>query len=673
MLDLSTLNPPQREAVTAPEGPLLVLAGAGSGKTRVITHRIAWLIAQGAAPASILAVTFTNKAADEMRERVVRLVGEAGEDVFVSTFHSFGRWLLEKEHAAAGLPQSFAICDASDQLTLLKRCMRDVNVDDRAFDVRRVLALVSRAKNALRGSIPVRPEGQGDDYDLVASEVFPRYQAALRAQRAVDFDDLIALPVALLRDHGAVRERQQGRFRHLLVDEYQDTNPAQLELLRLLAGKRRDVCAVGDDDQAIYGWRGADVRNVLRFERHFSGAREIRLEQNYRSTGHILACANAVIRENPRRKPKRLWTAAGDGAPVEVAVLAGEEEEARHVADEIVRARAGGRALSHIAVLYRLNGQSRPVEEALREARVPYHVRAGQAFFDRAEVRDLLAYLKVCSQPGDDVSVSRVVNVPPRGIGDASLERAQAWAAQRGATLFAALERAAEIEGLPRGAAERMRGFAELAKRYRAAFRSEPIGEVARRLVAEVDLHGHARASVKSAEAAQRKMGALEDALRSVEAWARRTTHAPTLAAYLAAVALDARDEDADAGEGVALMTLHAAKGLEFPLVFLVGAEEDLLPCAGIQGEASDPEEERRLAYVGITRARERLVVTRAATRVKRGKVLARTPSRFLAPFPAGSFVLRDPAKEVQPAGEVAQRSAEVMAALRARFGGAKA
>jgi DNA helicase-2/ATP-dependent DNA helicase PcrA len=708
VLDLSTLNPPQREAVTTPSGPLLVLAGAGSGKTRVITHRVAWLILQGAAPSSILAVTFTNKAADEMRERVTRLVGEAGEGVFVSTFHSFGRWLLEREHAAAGLPRRFAICDSSDQLAMVKRCMREVKVDDRSFDVRRVLALLSRAKNELRKTIPVRPEGLtseqaapqdagpqragrravsergacaaqpltssriDDDYDLVASEVFPRYQAALRAQRAVDFDDLIALPVELLRGHAAVRERCQQRFRHLLVDEYQDTNTCQLELVKLLAGDRRDVCAVGDDDQAIYGWRGAEVKNILRFERHFPGAREIRLEQNYRSTGHILACANGVIGENPRRKPKRLWTAAGDGDPVQVTALAGEEEEARHVADQIVRGRAEGRPWSHFAVLYRLNGQARAVEEALREASVPYHVRAGPSFFDRAEVRDLLAYLKICSQPEDDVSLSRIVNVPARGVGDASMERVQARAVERGTSLFGALERCLEIEGLPRGAAEGMRELVDLAKRYRVAFRGGPIGEVARRLVAEVDLHAHARSTVKSAEAAQRKAGALEDVLRSIEGWAQRTTKQPTLPNYLAKLALDSREDESRDGEGVTLMTLHAAKGLEFYVVFLVGAEEDLLPCSGIQGEPRDLEEERRLAYVGITRARERLVVTRAAARVKRGKVLVRTPSRFLQAFPEGSYVIHDPTTVRQPPEEVALRSAEVMAALRARFAASK-
>jgi DNA helicase-2/ATP-dependent DNA helicase PcrA len=672
VIDLSTLNPPQREAVTTTEGPLLVLAGAGSGKTRVIAHRVAWLLVQGAAPESILAVTFTNKAAEEMRERIGSLAGPPGLDVFVSTFHAFGLWFLQAEHAAAGLPRRFAICDAGDQLALVKRCMREVNVDDRAFDARRVLFLVSATKNALRKTVKVRPEGQGDDYDLVASEVFPRYQAALRSQRAVDFDDLIALPVEILRRDEAAQRRHQARFRYLLVDEYQDTNRCQLELLKLLAGERRNVCAVGDDDQAIYGWRGAEVKNILRFDRHFPGAKEVRLEQNYRSTGRILACANGVIAKNPHRKAKRLWTAAGEGQPVRVAALEGEEEEARHVADAIVRQRAEGRRWSDFAVLYRLNAQSRPIEEALREASVPYHVHGGPAFFDRSEVRDLLAYLKVCARPDDEVSLARVVNVPARGIGDASLERAQAWALGRDVPLLEALRRAAEVDDLPRGAAERMSGFVDLVDRYAAAFRQQPIGEVARRLVDEVDLWSHARAGVKSAEAAQRKVDALDAMLRSVEGWARRTSRKPTLANYLAKLALDSREEEPEDGEGVALLTLHAAKGLEFPVVFLVGAEEDLLPCAGIQGEARDLDEERRLAYVGITRAREQLVVTRAAARVKRGKVLPRTPSRFLQDLPEGAFVLYDPAKDAQPPEEVAARSAEVLAALRARFAAAK-
>jgi DNA helicase-2/ATP-dependent DNA helicase PcrA len=672
VIDLSTLNPPQREAVTTLDGPLLVLAGAGSGKTRVIAHRVAWLLVQGASPEAILAVTFTNKAAGEMRERVTALAGRAGAEVFVSTFHSFGLWLIRQEHAAAGLPRRFGICDAGDQAALVKRCMREVNVDDRAFDARRVLFIISAAKNALQKKIKVRPAGQGDDYDLVASEVFPRYQAALRAQRAVDFDDLIALPVELLQREAALREKYQARFSHLLVDEYQDTNRCQLELLKLLAGERKNVCAVGDDDQAIYGWRGAEVKNILRFERHFPGAREVRLEQNYRSTGRILACANGVIAKNPQRKAKRLWTAAGEGEPVRVAAFPGEEEEARHVADAIVRGRNEGRPWSHFAVLYRLNAQSRPIEEALREAQVPHVVRGGPAFFDRAEVRDLLAWCKTCDEPEDEISLARIVNVPARGLGDATLERLHAWAVERSLPLHQALRRAGEVEGLPRGAADRALAFVDLLDRYRFAFERQPVAEVARRLVEEIDLYAHARAGVKSAEAAQRRVDALESVLRSLTGWAQRTTRKPTLGNWLAKLALDTREEEPDEGEGVTLLSLHAAKGLEFPVVFLIGLEDDLLPCAGIQGEARDLEEERRLAYVGITRARERLVMTRTQARLKRGKLLPRTPSRFLQDLPAGAFQEWDPTKDADPVEQVAARSAEVMAALRARLAGGK-
>jgi len=669
VLDLSTLNPPQREAVTTIEGPLLVLAGAGSGKTRVIVHRIAYLLQRGVDPESILAVTFTNKAAGEMRARVAQVAGAPAVDVFVSTFHSFGLWLLQQEHTLAGLPKRFAICDAGDQIAIVKRCMREVKVDDRAFDAYRVLALLSRAKNEGKKRIRPRPEGQGDDYDLVASEVYPRYARALAAQRAVDFDDLIARPVELLSKDEALRKKYARRFRHLLVDEYQDTNVAQLELVKLLAGADRNVCAVGDDDQAIYGWRGAEVRNILRFERHFPGAKEVRLEQNYRSTGHILSCANAVITKNLDRRPKRLFTSAGDGEPVRVVALPSEEDEARFVAEEICRLRREGRPLGDLAVLYRLNAQSRPLEEALREASVPHTVHGGPAFFDRAEVRDLLAYLKICVAPQDEVSLARIVNVPARGIGDASLERVHAWAVERGVHLFDALSRAAEVPELPRGAAERIAAFVALVEKHRARFAEGKPADAARALVAEVDLYGHARASVQSFEAAQRKVDAIDGILRSLDGYEQRTAR-PSLATWLQRLALDSRaEEDPAAAEGVALMTLHAAKGLEFPVVFLVGAEEDLLPCAGIQGEARDMEEERRLAYVGITRARERLYLTRAGARTRRGKVHPRTPSRFLDDLPAGAHEKVDPAAAQEAPEDVAAYAAGVMARLREKIG----
>ena len=673
MLDLSTLNPPQREAVMTTEGPVLVLAGAGSGKTRVIAHRVAYLLQRGVDPEAVLAVTFTNKAAGEMRERVAALAGPAGVDVFVSTFHSFGLWLLGEEHKAAELPKRFAILDAGDQIALVKRCMREVSIDDRRFDAYRVLSILSRAKNAGKKRISVKEAGQGDDYDLVAAEVYPRYEKSLRAMRAVDFDDLIVRPVRLLADDEALRRKYQRRFEYLLVDEYQDTNVAQLDLLRHVAGERRNVCAVGDDDQAIYGWRGAEVKNILRFDRHFPGAKEIRLEQNYRSTGHILDCANGVIAKNQDRKAKVLFTAAGPGEPVRVVALAGEEEEAGFVAEEIGRQRAEGRPWSDFAVLFRLNALSRPFEEVFREASMPYKVAGGPAFFDRSEVRDLLAYLKLCVQPEDDVSLARIVNTPARGIGDTSLERVHDWAIAHKQPLLEALRRAAEVPDLPRGADEKIAAFVALIDRYRGLFREGNPADAARALVAEVDLYSHVRASVQSLEAGARKVDGLDGVLRSLENYVGRTAK-PRLATWLQRLALDSREEEDPTEEGgITLMTLHAAKGLEFPVVFLVGVEEDYLPCAGMQGEARDLDEERRLAYVGITRARELLYLTRTGARTKRGKILPRTPSRFLEDLPAGAHEVVDPAAMVSKPEEVAAHTENVMAALRAKLAAGKA
>ena len=671
MFDLSTLNPPQLEAVKTTEGPLLVLAGAGSGKTRVIAHRIAWLIQRGQDPRAILAVTFTNKAATEMRERVAHLAGHAGTEVRVATFHAFGLWLLGEEHAAAGLPKRFAICDAGDQAALVKRCMREVKVDDRAFDPRRVLWQISKAKNAMKKRIVPKPEGQGDDYDLIAAEVFPRYQQALRAQRAVDFDDLIARPVELLKKDEALRRKYQARFSHLLVDEYQDTNACQLELLKLLAGERKNVCAVGDDDQAIYGWRGAEVKNILRFERHFPGAVEVRLEQNYRSTGHILACANGVISRNAARKPKKLWTSAGAGELVRVVACESEEEEARFVAGEISRLRGEGRPWGDFAVLYRLNAQSRPVEEALRETQMPHQVHGGSAFFDRSEVRDLLAYLKVVATPDDETSLARIVNVPPRGIGDATVEKVHAHAVAHALPLLEALRQADRVDGLTRGAPEKIADFVALVDRTRAAFRGGDLLAAARRLVEELDLYAYARSAVASAVAGQRKVDGIDGILRSLE-WYQGRNARGSLATWLQRLALDSREEEDPAAEqGISLMTLHASKGLEYPVVFLVGAEEDLLPCAGIQGEASDLDEERRLAYVGITRAREVLYLTRATQRLKRGKVLPRTPSRFLEELPPEAHEKIDPNAMAATPEELAVHTSSGMAELRARLAAA--
>ena len=717
MLDLSQLNPPQRQAVTFEDGPALVLAGAGSGKTRVIAHRIAWLVEQGTDPADILAVTFTNKAAVEMRDRVQALSRKAGEKSLIATFHGFGLWLLRQEHVAAGLPKWFSICDAGDQVSLAKRCLRDIQMDSRRFDVRHLLGIISRRKSAIPGSgaDSGRSRVPDDDYEAVADQLLPRYEQALRAQRSLDFDDLMVRPVALLAADRALRKEYRERFRHVLVDEFQDTNRAQLRLLELLcgddgqggvsgspgsgsgpgsgssgAGRRarspgvrrapkagqtpptewtgRSICAVGDDDQAIYGWRGADVRNILRFEKHFPGATIVRLEQNYRSSGRILDCANGVISRSIARRPKRLWTEEGPGEMVRVVALPDEQEEARFVAGEVRRGLAGGRSGSDFAVLYRLNAQSQPLEEAFREVGIPHRVKGGPAFFERAEVRDVLGWLKVCAFPDDDLSLARIVNVPPRGIGDVAMERLGDWAALKGIPVVAALRQADQVPDIPRGAPAKMAQLADSLDLYRGRFGAGRTAEAARAMFEDLDLRTWLRRSVLSPEAGARKAEAVDAIPRSLE-WREGRDSKVTLATYLQRLALDSRDEEPEEVDGVTLMTLHSAKGLEFPVVFLIGVEEDLLPVSGIQGEASDLEEERRLAYVGITRARETLWVTRATSRTRRGRLEARIPSRFLGDLPADAHVRHDPSSG-ESAEASSARSAEVLQALRARLGG---
>jgi len=635
---LSHLNPPQREAVLTTEGPLLVLAGAGSGKTRVITHRIVHLLEEGVSPEAILAVTFTNKAAKEMRERVVQLGGPKAAGVTLSTFHAFGAEVLRSHLTKLGWPKRFAIADMGDQISLVKRAMRERNVDDRAFDPRKVLTLISRAKNAGVEPQP-KPEGQGDDYDLVAHLVFPLYQRALKAQGAVDFDDLIVFPAKLFADFPAVKKKYTSRFRYVMVDEYQDTNSAQLELLKHLASEHRNVCVVGDDDQCIYSWRGAEVRNILDFEASFPGGKEVRLEQNYRSTQVILDAANAVIEKNPHRRAKRMWTDSLGGAKVRVIAAPTEEEEARWVALQIRKAIDGGTAPDEIAVLYRVNGQSRPIEEMLRERNVFYEVIGGTEFFDRREVKDVIAYCKLLANAADEVSLLRIVNVPARGIGDVTTERLAQWAREREVPLWQAMRRANEVPGLPQGAPERVHAFVDLIERYRRRVSRGNLADTTQTMFEEIDFVGQARMTTASTNAADRKAAAITQVIASLRAYEQREGPRAGLLNYLNRLMLESKDEEDEeehhkAKGRVTLMTLHGAKGLEWKLVFLVGVEEELLPHAGMQGELPNPEEERRLCYVGMTRAREQLVLTRASTRQRRGKEVPRTPSRFLSDIP---------------------------------------
>lgn len=670
-MDLSHLNPPQRAAVLTTEGPLLVLAGAGSGKTRVITHRIVHLLEKKVPARAILAVTFTNKAAQEMKNRVVEMGGQRALGTTLSTFHAFGAEVLREHLSKLGYPKKFAIVDTGDQLALIRRAMKERQIDDKTFDARKVLTIISRAKSSgLEPEPEPDPDGPDDDTELVAHLVFPLYQLALKAQGAVDFDDLIVLPSKVFERWPEVREEYTQRFRYVMVDEYQDTNRAQLDLLKHLGQHHLNVCVVGDDDQCIYSWRGAEVRNILEFEKTFPGGKEVRLEQNYRSTEIIIGAANAVIEKLPERRGKRMWTSTKGGALVSVVAAPSEEDEARYVAGEIQRAVASGMPPDEIAVLYRVNGQSRLVEEFLRERQVYYEVIGGQEFFDQREVKDVIAYFRVIANPKDEISLLRIVNVPARGIGDVTMERLTVWAQAQELHLWEAMERAQECEALPKGAAEKLGEFCALVSRYRKGFTKGNLARLSHQLLEEIEFVPNARANAPSLASGDRKAQAVAHVVASLDAFERREGPKASLLTYLNRLSLDTKDDDEPhrASGRVTLMTLHGAKGLEWRLVFLMGLEEDLLPHSGMQGEAPNPDEERRLCYVGMTRARERLVMTRAATRIRRGKEIPRTPSRFLDDIPEQLCEVTDMA--AIPSGPPSTQELGFFASLKERLKG---
>ena len=639
MLDLSVLNPPQREAVTHGDGPLLVLAGAGSGKTRVLTYRVAHLLERGWPARAICALSFTNRAADEMQERLAQLCGKrAAEQLTASTFHALGLAILKSTRPG------FVIYDTADQLGVIREILRQVKVDDRTFDPKAILHRISRAKNAGE-----EPRPQGDDYDAITAMVFPRYQQALAGFRAVDFDDLIGESARAL--DGPAAESWGRRFRFVLVDEYQDTNRAQMEMLRRLCHGHTNVTAVGDDDQSIYAWRGAEAANILAFEAQFPGARIVKLEQNYRSTPTILAAANAVIRNNAARHAKELWSDKQAGPKLVLAVAPDADGEAKFVCDEIERLRLDERRrLSEMAILYRANVQSRAFEETLHGRRIPLVMHGGQQFYERKEVKDVIAYLKLALNPRDEISLRRIVNYPARGIGAATVERAAAFAAARGVPLWEALTRAEEIQGVGPAARTAIASFVALVARVRELAQQSG-ARAADALVSEIRLYDDLRAASTSALQAQRRVDNVADLMRSIAAREERAPGVESLREYLHFLSLHAQDDD-DSEEGkdrVTMTTLHGAKGLEWPIVFLVGVEEELLPHARTlypQGPESEGEgdisEERRLAYVGITRARERLYLSRALARHKHGRDRPRTPSRFLEEIPAELLERRD-------------------------------
>ena len=642
---LASLNPEQRSAVEHFEGPALVLAGAGSGKTRVLTTRVWHLIREhGVPPGRILAVTFTNKAAGEMRERIEAMLGDAPRGLWAGTFHAIGARLLRRHAPEAGWTRGFAIRDAEQSLREIKRAQREVQVDAKRWAPKAVRAIISDAKNRLVGVEDFTREHADDPDPMLrrVARVYPVYQASLRDQDAMDFDDLLMLPVRLFEQNERLLERYRERFAFVLVDEYQDTNRAQFRFLELLAGERGNLMVVGDDDQSIYGWRGADIRNILDFESTFPGALVVRLEQNYRSTPVILDAANAVIRQNLHRKEKTMRTARVGGAPVACLESADEMDEARFIVEEIERTMLSHPELDHddFAVLYRTNAQSRALEDRFLRRGVPYQVVGGVRFYERREIQDAVAYLRLVANPRDADAFERVVNYPRRGVGKVSLNRLAGFAEALGIGLLEAAGRAVEIPGLPGPARGGLAHLHDLVRRHAVMAAAEDVGTVLESLVRELDLMHQLRSEGPEgddrAENLQELLAATAefdpDEVADLEPEER--SGFTSLGLFLQQAALVADIDSHDAGaEAVTLMTAHSAKGLEFPVVFVSGLEEGLFPLARSYDDEESLEEERRLFYVAMTRACEQLHLTWARSRRRAGERQMSGPSSFLGPL----------------------------------------
>jgi len=733
-VDTSKLNPPQRAAVLHGGGPLLVLAGAGSGKTRVITYRIAHLLDLGIPPDAIAALTFTNKAAEEMRERIAHLLGDhrVAKKLTMGTFHALGLRILRAERKALGYPGGFAVYDASDQLGVLREVLREIKDfardGERRYDVKAILSRISLAKNGFIDPETYQPR-EADEYDEITGVVYPRYQAALRSYAAFDFDDLICEPVRLMARDREVRERWQTRFRFVLVDEYQDTNKAQVSFVRELVTRHHNLTVVGDDDQSIYAWRGADPANILGFADAFAGATTVKLEQNYRSSKTILDAANAVIAHNKDRHGKTLWSDHGAGELITHAVAPDVETESKWVAEEVRRLKEAGRKWQDIAILYRSNMQAKALEEDLRQVGVPYVMYGGQEFFERKEVKDVIAYLRVALNPRDELSLRRIVNYPARGIGPTTLDRILKAAHAQHATLLDALRvlgggaqqtlpgditddggpdddddddedpyerarlrrEAAAARGedadeevrlatgpavpgttfrgdgdIRAGTRTSIAGLIALIDHLAAGLRRGDTVGATKHLIESISLYDDLREAAPSPSAAQRRIDNVESLISSLTKFTAKAPGAKALADFLRMLSLEANDEAEQAGDKVIMTTLHGSKGLEFPIVFVVGLEEELLPHARTLNpqatdaldpdHASDVSEERRLAYVGITRAQRKLYLTRSCQRTSRGRPLTRTPSRFLLEIPDELLEVKDLAeiaREKVPEGEV--------------------
>ena len=636
-----TLNTEQAEAVRHTEGPVLILAGAGSGKTRVITHRIAYLMDEcGVNPWNILAITFTNKAAGEMRERVDNLIGFGAESVWISTFHSMCVRILRRHIDLMGYDSSFTIYDTDDQKSLMKDVCKYLKIDTKDLKERAILSEISSAKNELITPLQYREENVGVSFrNKRIADAYEEYQKRLKKNNALDFDDLLMLTVELFHSHDEVLANYQNRFRYIMVDEYQDTNNAQFELVRLLADRNRNLCVVGDDDQSIYRFRGANIRNILDFEKVYPDALVVKLEQNYRSTQTVLDAANAVIGNNVKRKKKALWTDRGEGTKLHLKQFNTAREEAAFITDDIARKMRADRHLhySDFAILYRTNAQARSLEERFVLDSIPYNVVGGTNFYDRREIRDMIAYLKTIDNGQDEIAVRRVLNVPRRGIGATTMARLSDYAVDRDVTFFAAMESCRNITSLGRSTAK-IESFVKLILSLREFAQEHRLSELLRQIIIQTEYEAYLRDL--DDEDGEDRISNVDELVSKITDY-EETAEEPTLSGFLEEVALVSDlDNTNESQDKVLLMTLHSAKGLEFPHVYITGMEDGIFPSAMALNSDDEEaeEEERRLAYVGITRAKDDLTLTCSRTRMLRGEVQYNPMSRFVAEIPEALF-----------------------------------
>lgn len=626
---LEGLNSEQRRAVETTEGPLLIQAGAGSGKTKTLTHRIAYIIAEHkATPYNILSVTFTNKAAREMRERVAALLGQSADNrsfmPWMGTFHSICVRLLRQDGEHIGLAKSFVIFDESDRLSAIKQASKQLMIDEKSFPPRTISGLISSAKNEMIGASEYGGSANSPT-TKAAAQIFPVYERILKDASALDFDDLITKTVSLMQHHPEVRQKWQQQFKYIMIDEYQDTNTAQYKLIRFLTGEHKNIAVVGDDWQSIYSWRGADFRNILNFEKDYPQCTTIKLEQNYRSTKHILDAAHAIISKNAKRSDKKLWTALGDGSPVQITQVSGERAEGEAVVRRIRNGVDSGlRNYKDFAVLYRTNAQSRSIEEALVHYGIPYRIVGGQRFYDRKEIKDIIAYLRIIFQPEDRVSFERIVNVPTRGIGTTSMQKFLLWQTTNALSLQAALEEVAQCEDITPKARKSLAEVADILAALRIVMAEANVASLIDSLLRRIDYLAFLSDGTPQGESRQENVKELLSVAQEYQDVG--------LDGFLEEVALVSDLDSADFdNNAVTLMTLHAAKGLEFPAVFMVGLEETIFPHSRALYDQAEMEEERRLCYVGMTRAREELQLIYASSRVLYGGVQHNPPSRFLS------------------------------------------